>query len=208
MKNLLPEIIRCSALFLCLGAALVCAFLPSKSLADDTNQTVEVIPPPPAHYFNDYANVVSPATVSRLNSLLEEHERQSSDQIVVAVFPKMQSAAPIKDYTRRIANAWGVGQKGKDNGVSLFLFVQDCKMYVNVGTGLEKVLPDATCQKILDTKIIPCLKRGDYDGGLTAGVTAFIEATKGAYQGSGKTVAETKNSDTNAAPSAGKSSSP
>jgi uncharacterized protein len=207
MGNLLMAI-KTRGVSMCLGLALVAAILSSQSLAGDTNQTAEVIPPAPTHYFNDYASVVSPATASRLNSLLEEHERQSSDQIVVAVFPKMQSAAPIKDYTRRIANAWGVGQKGKNNGVTFLLFTQDHKMFVSVGTGLEKVLPDSTCKEILDTKITPYLKKGDFDGGLTAGVTAFIGATKGAYQGSGKTAAETKNSDTNTATPADKNSLP
>jgi len=79
---------------------------------------------------------------------------------------------------------------------------------VTVGTGLEKVLPDATCKQILDTQLTPYLKRGDFDDGLTAGVTAFIKATKGAYQGNGHTTAETKNSDTNAASPAGKNPSP
>ena len=56
----------------------------------------EVIPPLPEHYFNDYANVVSPATAERLNTTLSNYERESSDQIVVAVFQKMQSDAPIR----------------------------------------------------------------------------------------------------------------
>jgi uncharacterized protein len=208
MKTFLPESKKCSLFFLCLGAALVFAAFAPKSLADDTNQTVEVIPPIPAHYFNDYASAVSPATTSRLNSLLENYERESSDQIVVAIYPKMQSSAPINEYTRRIANTWGVGQKGKNNGMSLFVFIQDRKMYVIIGTGLEKALPDDTCKSILDTQIAPHLKKGDFDGGLTAGVTAFISATKGAYHGNGQTVAETKNSNTNASTPAGKDASP
>ena len=157
----------------------------------------EVIPPAPAHHFNDYANVVSSATASRLNTTLEDYERQSSDQIVVAIFPKMQSDAPIKEYTLRIFNSWGVGQKGKNNGVTLFVFVQDHKMYLNVGSGLEKILPDATCQQILDTQISPNFKKSDFDGGLSAGVTAIIAATKGAYQGSGHSTAGSQNANTN-----------
>ena len=159
----------------------------------------EVIPPAPKNYFNDYASVVSSATGSRLNTTLEGYERQSSDQIVVAIFPKMQSDAPIKEYTLRIFNSWKTGQKSKNNGVTLFVFVQDHKMYLNVGTGLEKVLPDATCQQILDTQISPYFKKSDFDGGLSAGVTAIIAATKGAYQGNGHTTAESQNVTTNAA---------
>jgi uncharacterized protein len=159
----------------------------------------EVIPPAPTHFFNDYAHVVSSTNAALLDATLENYERESSDQIVVAIFPKMQSDAPVKDYTTRVFNSWGVGQKGKDNGVIVFVFVQDHRMYINVGKGLEKSLPDATCKQIIDTKIVPRFKQKDYDGGLSAGAAAIIAATKGAYQGNGNTAAELQNANTNAA---------
>jgi uncharacterized protein len=64
---------------------------------------------------------------------------------------------------------------------------------------LEKVLPTVVCQQILDTKIVPLFKQGDFDGGLSAGVTAIIAATQGACQGNGLTVKESRNATTNAA---------
>jgi uncharacterized protein len=158
----------------------------------------EVIPPAPTHYFNDYANVVSSAAASRLDAVLETEERHSSDQIVVAVLLKMQSDAPIKDYTLRVANSWKVGQNGKNNGVTLFIFKQDRTMYIQVGSGLEKVLPDASCHEILDTKIATRFKQGDFDGGLNAGITAIIEATQGAFQGNGLTAKEARDAVKNA----------
>lgn len=159
----------------------------------------EIIPPAPTHYFNDYAQVVSSTNAAQIEATLENYERESSDQIVVAIFPKMQSDAPIKEYTMRIFNSWRVGQKGKNNGVTVFVFIQDHKMYINVGKGLEKVLPDATCKQILNTKIIPCFKQMDFGGGLSAGVSAIITATKGEYQGTGITAKELQNTDTNSA---------
>ncbi len=150
----------------------------------------EVIPPPPAAYFNDYANVVSAGTAARLNQTLEDFERQSSEQIVVAVFPKMQSDSSIEDYTVRVARFWQVGQKDKNNGAVLFVFVQDHKMFLETGYGLEGVLPDALCKRIIDEQIAPRFKAGDFDGGLTAGVQAILAATRGEYKGNGTTVAE------------------
>ena len=150
----------------------------------------EVIPPPPAAYFNDYANVVSAGTAAQLNQTLENFERQSSEQIVVAVFPKMQSDSSIEDYTVRVARSWQVGQKDKNNGAVLFVFVQDHKMFLQVGYGLESVLPDALCKRIIDEQITPRFKAGDFDGGLTAGVQSILAATKGEYKGTGTTVAE------------------
>lgn len=157
-----------------------------------TGLAAEVIPPAPAHYFNDYANVVSTATAQRLNKTLEDFERATSSQILVVVFPKMQSDSSIEDYTVRMAQSWKVGQKGKDNGAVLFVFIQDRKMFLQVGYGLEGALPDALCKRIIEDEIKPHFKAGDFDGGLSAGVKAILAATKGEYKGTGRTVAENK----------------
>ena len=152
----------------------------------------EVIPPRPAAYFNDYAHVVSAGTAAQLNQTLEDFERQSSDQIVVAVFPKMQSDSSVEDYTVRVARSWQAGQKNKNNGAVLFVFVQDHKMFLEVGYGLEGVLPDALCKRIIDEQITPRFKAGDFDGGLTAGVRGILAATKGEYKGTGATVSDSR----------------
>ena len=150
----------------------------------------EVIPPKPAKYFNDYAGVVSSATAARLNSQLEQFERDSYNQIVVAVYPKMQSDSAIEEYTVRVANAWQVGQKDKRNGAVLFVFIQDHKMFLQVGYGLEGAIPDITSKRIIEDEIKPHFKAQDFDGGLTAGVNAIIAAAKGEYHGTGQTVAD------------------
>ena len=152
----------------------------------------EVIPPAPAQYFNDYAQVASPATASQLNRTLEDFERQTSEQILVAIFPKMQSASSIEDYTVRVARAWKVGQKGQNNGAVLFVFVQDHTMFVEVGYDLEGVLPDALCKRIIDEQITPRFKSADFDGGLSAGVKSILAATKGEYKGTGTTINESQ----------------
>jgi uncharacterized protein len=152
----------------------------------------EVIPPAPAQYFNDYAQVVSANTAAQLNQTLENFERESSDQILVTVFPKMQSDSSVEDYTVRVARAWKVGQKLKNNGSVLFVFVQDHKMFLQAGYGLEGVLPDALCKRIIDEQISPRFKAGDFNGGLTAGVQSIIAAVKGEYKGTGTTVAESR----------------
>jgi len=150
----------------------------------------EVMPPPPAAYFNDYANVVSAGTAAQLNQTLENFERQTSEQIVVAVFPKMQSDSDVEDYTVRVFRSWGIGQKDKNNGAVLFVFVQDHKLFLQTGYGLEGVLPDALCKRIIDEQITPRFKAGDFDGGLTAGVQSILAATKGEYKGNGSTVGD------------------
>ena len=151
----------------------------------------EVIPPAPKQYFNDYANVVSPATADRLNRTLEDFERQTSSQVLVVVYPKMESDSSIEDYAVRVARAWRVGQQAKNNGAVLFVFVQNRKMTMQTGYGLEGALPDALCKRIIDEQITPRFKAGDFDGGLTAGVAAIIAATKGEYKGTGQTANQT-----------------
>ena len=150
----------------------------------------EVLPPRPARYFNDYAGVVSPDTAARLNRELEDFERKTSNQILVVVYPRMQSESSIADYTVRVAESWKVGQKERNNGAVLFVFIQDRKMFLQVGYGLEGALPDALAKLIIENDIKPRFRNDDYDGGLSAGVAAILAATKGEYKGTGHTVAE------------------
>lgn len=153
-------------------------------------RAAEVIPPKPDRYFNDYAGVVSKEAAHRFNEQLAQFERETSNQVVVAIFPKMQSESDIADYTQRVAQAWGVGQKERRNGVVLFVFVQDRKMFIQVGYGLEGALPDITAFDITEYKIKPRFRSGDYEGGIGIGIDSMLKAIRGEYKGSGKTVAE------------------
>jgi uncharacterized protein len=155
-----------------------------------TGFAAEVIPPAPAKYFNDYAGVVSAATATQLNQRLEQFERDASSQIVVVVYPKMQTESSIEDYTVRVAQSWKVGQKDKNNGAVLFVFTQDHKMFLQVGYGLEGAIPDAICKRIIEDAIKPQFKAGNFDAGLTAGVNAILAAAKGEYKGAGRTNGE------------------
>jgi uncharacterized protein len=150
----------------------------------------EVIPPKPDGYFNDYAGVVSKGAASRFNEQLAQFERETSDQVVVAVFPKMQSDSDIADYTQRVAQTWGVGQKERRNGAVLFVFIEDRKMFIQVGYGLEGALPDATAFDITERHIKPLFRAGNYEAGLATGIDLIFKAIRGEYKGSGKTVAE------------------
>ncbi len=152
------------------------------------SRAAEVIPPVPDHYFNDYANVVSPRDADQFNRQLEQFERDTSNQILVAIYPKMQTDSDIADYTFRIADSWRIGQKGKNNGAVLFVFIQDHQLFIQVNYGLEGALPDATCKQIIDEQITPKFKTGDYTGGLRDGINAILAATRGEYKGNGSTV--------------------
>ena len=147
----------------------------------------EVMPPPPARYFNDYARVVSAQTAERLNRQLEDFEKATSSQVVVAVFPKMESPSSLEDYVHRMFQAWKIGQQQRNNGVLLAVFTQDRKLRIETGYGLEGPLPDALSRRIIADEITPRFKQGDYDAGITAGVNAILAATRGEYKGTGGT---------------------
>jgi uncharacterized protein len=163
-------------------------------LAGASLPAAERIPPAPPRYFNDYAGVVSRPVADRLNGQLEQYERASSNQLLVAIYPKMESDSSVEDYTVRVAQAWKAGQAGKNNGAVLFAFMQEHQLYLQVGYGLEPVLPDATAKRIIEREIVPRFRAGDVDGGMTAAVDAMIAATKGEYKGTGTTRNESKSS--------------
>ena len=165
-------------------ALCIAAFVAIQSYAAET------FPPKPAGYFNDYAGVVSKGAASRFNEQLAQFERETSNQVVVAVFPKMQSDDDVAAYTQRVAQAWGVGQKEQRNGVVLFVFTQDRKMFIQVGYGLEGALPDATAFDITEYRIKPHFRSNDYEGGLAEGIDSILKAIRGEYKGTGKTVLE------------------
>src|SRR5437764_13495996 len=165
-------------------ALCIAAFVAIQSYAAET------IPPKPAGYFNDYAGVVSKDAASRFNEQLAQFERETSNQVVVAVFPKMQSDDDVAAYTQRVAQSWGVGQKDKRNGVVLLVFVSDRKTSIQVGYGLEGALPDIIAFDIRQNRMSARFRTGDYEGGLAEGIGSIFKAIRGEYKGTGKTVRE------------------
>src|SRR5438552_7766509 len=169
-----------------------CVAFPAIAFVAISARAVEAIPPKPDRYFNDYAGVVSKEAALRFNEQLAQFERETSNQVVVAVFPKMQSDSSVDDYTQRVAQSWGVGQKDKRNGAVLFVFIEDRKVFIQVGYGLEGALPDITAFYITEYHNKPHFRNGDYQGGLAAGIDLICKAIRGEYKGSGKTVAENR----------------
>jgi uncharacterized protein len=139
------------------------------------------LPPPPAAYFNDYAGVVSAADAERLDAKLRAFAAETSTQVVVAVFKDLPSPS-LEDFTFRAAQSWRVGRKDWDNGAVFFVFVADRKMRIEVGYGLEGALPDILAGRILDERVRPRFRAGDWAGGLEAGVDGIVAATRGEYK--------------------------
>jgi uncharacterized protein len=129
----------------------------------------------------DVAGVLSPGTAEALDSLLAQHEKETSNQLVVVTLKDLQGYA-IDDYGYQLARHWGIGQKGRDNGALLIVAPTERKVRIEVGYGLEGALTDATASNIIQTRILPRFRSGDYDAGVRAGVDAILAAIAGTYQ--------------------------
>jgi uncharacterized protein len=132
---------------------------------------------------NDYARLLSPEAASRLEQKLAAFERDQTTQLVVLTVPSLQGD-DIAQFSIRVADQWKIGQKGKDNGVLLILTQAEHKVRIEVGMGLQGVLPDITTAQIIRNVMSPLLKSNDFDQGINAGVDAILAATKGEFKAS------------------------
>ncbi|GJM03483.1 MAG: hypothetical protein DHS20C08_19840 [Rhodomicrobium sp.] len=126
----------------------------------------------------DAANILSPQDEAELTEILQKLEGRSTDQIVVVTVPSLNGIS-IDDYGNRLGRHWGIGQAGKDNGVLLIVAPQQRRVRIEVGYGLEGVLPDALAGLIVQRRILPFFKRGDLVGGIKAGVNDIRDTLLG-----------------------------
>ena len=126
----------------------------------------------------DRAGVLSPQTKRSLEQSLEQFEARTGHQIVVHVTPSLEGLT-IEEYSLRIAEAWKIGQKGLDNGVILTVAPNERELRIEVGYGLEGVLPDAVGARIIREQITPEFRAGNLEGGILAGVSAIEAAAQG-----------------------------
>jgi uncharacterized protein len=151
------------------------------------------VPPRPEGRVSDYARLLSPGAAARVERLIAEHERSSSDQIAVAIFPSLEGES-LEDFSIRLAERWQIGSREHDNGVILLIFVEDRRSRLEVGYGLEGRLTDALADRILRQVLAPRFRAGDFDGGVEAAVAAVIQVVRGEYQATGKLPQETRGS--------------
>jgi uncharacterized protein len=123
---------------------------------------------------NDYAGLLSPAERERLEALLTERERAAGPQMAIAVFRSLDGES-VEDVANRLFQKWRLGSKALDNGVLLVLFVQDRKVRIEVGYGLEAVLTDAVSSQIIREALAPRFREQRYAVGLEAAVTAVYQ---------------------------------
>jgi uncharacterized membrane protein YgcG len=150
------------------------------------------VPPRPDRYATDRAGVADGARLAALNERLAQFERETSNQVVVYLDRRLPPNTTVEEFANAAFRAWGVGQKARDNGVVFFAFVDDRKMKIEVGYGLEGAIPDARAGRILDEQVRPRFRAGDFSGGAEAAASELMKAARGEpYVGTGRTAAET-----------------
>jgi uncharacterized protein len=138
------------------------------------------VPPPPDRRVNDFAGALTAADRDRLEQQLAARETTSRNQVVVGVFRSLEGES-LEGYSIRLAKAWRIGQKGLDNGVIFLVFLDDQKMRIEVGYGLEGTLTDAVSSSILRDLVAPRFREGRTADGIAAGLDAIDRAIAGTY---------------------------
>ncbi len=137
-----------------------------------------------AHSVYDYANLLSPEERRALEQKISKYYDSTSTQIVLATVKKVND--DISLYATEWAHKWEIGKKDKDNGVFLLVSKGDHKITIRSGYGVEHLLTDALSRRIIEQKIIPFFKKGDYYGGLNAGVESIFKVLKGEFKAEDK----------------------
>ena len=136
---------------------------------------------------NDYTGTLSVEETQLLETKLVAFADTTSTQIAVVVVNSL-NGYEVSEYALKLAENWQIGQQGKNNGILLLASLGDRKITIQTGYGLEAVLPDALCKRIIEREIKPYFKQQRYFEGLDAATNAIISATKGEYKADKKPI--------------------
>lgn len=122
-------------------------------------------------WINDFANIIDNNYKQKLEFLITEVEQKTSSEISIVTIASLEGEN-LEDYTNRLFQKWGLGKKGKDNGVIVLLALSERKVRIEVGYGLEGILPDGLCGEIIRNYMLGFLKEGNYGAGIYNGTLA------------------------------------
>jgi len=129
---------------------------------------------------SDYSGILNDNQRASLESKLVTFNDSTSTQIAVVIM-RSTGNYEIADYSVQLFNKWKIGQSSKNNGILILVAVDDHKVWITTGYGIEGVLPDATCKRIVDRDIVPAFRRGDYYTGLEDGTNSIMSIVKGEF---------------------------
>jgi uncharacterized protein len=140
--------------------------------------------PVPPRLVNDFAGLLSTQDVSMLEQHLVAFNDSTSTQIAIVIVPSIEGY-DISDYAQRLAEKWGIGRKGLNNGVLILAKPKTAdskgEVFIAQGYGLEGAIPDITCGEIVDIEILPAFRKGDYFGGLSSAANTLMALARGEF---------------------------
>lgn len=139
-------------------------------VAGAMSQALLAAVPEPNGRVNDFAGILDTATATQIAATIREAERLTSAEIAVATVASLDGMS-VEDYANRLFHEWGIGKKDRDNGVLVLVAPNERKVRIEVGYGLEPILPDGLAGEVIRTEILPRFKENDYAGGTLAAVT-------------------------------------
>ena len=137
-------------------------------------------PRAPDGYIYDGAHLINPADSAKITQLLTELQNKTTAQVAIATVGSTEPES-VEMYATKLFSQWGVGQKGKDNGVLFLIARDDRNLRMEVGYGLEGALPDAICKKVISNIILPEFKNANFSGGILKGATAIVSLVAKEY---------------------------
>jgi uncharacterized protein len=139
-----------------------------------------VNPGKPAGFVNDSAGVLKETERQQLETKLAAFEKNTGNEIAVVIIPDLGGDI-IENFSVKLFEEWGIGEKGKDNGILILVARDDRKVRIEVGYGLEGSLTDAQSSWILKNIVVPAFRENNFYGGIDAAVDKIIAATQGEY---------------------------
>lgn len=152
----------------------------SAVVARPGSPAAELPVPANAGWVTDLAGLLSASEARSLTELMESYRTGSGHEIALLTIPSLEGDA-LESFSLRVAESWGLGGAEKDEGALLLISRDDRRMRIEVGYGLEGTLPDAICGRILDDVVTPRFRKGDWYGGISAGIQAIHAAAGGDY---------------------------
>lgn len=137
--------------------------------------------PNPPRLVNDYANVLSKEQVEILEHKLVALDDSTSNQIAIVLLPTLDGY-PVEEFANKLFRSWGIGSKGTNNGVLILAAIEDRKVWIEVGYGLEGAIPDVIASDIYRNKIVPAFKEQNYYRGLDDAIDELGKAAAGEYK--------------------------
>ena len=137
--------------------------------------------PTPKGYVSDYAGIISRDDAAVISEVSKAVKEKTGAEIAVLTVNSISPYGSIEEYSNEVASEWGIGEKGKDNGVLIVLSKGERQVRIEVGYGLEGAITDGISGEILDRYMMPLLKKGDYSGGLKNGALAAASVVADEY---------------------------